>query len=221
MFTGLIEAIGTVTAVRPGDRGLVLEVEAGVVATDATLGASIAVNGVCLTVTAIHGPRLRFDVSPETAARTTFMASRPGRRVHLERALRLGARLDGHLVQGHVDGLGTVSGTARDGDAWRCSYRLPPELLPQVVLKGSIALDGVSLTIAALDGDVVTVAVVPHTAAQTLLVGLAAGAAVHVETDIIGKYVARLLAPLLGPAGTTRPGLDAAFLAAHGFLGRR
>jgi riboflavin synthase len=258
MFTGLIEAIGTVTAVRPSGAGLVLEVEPGPAASGhgrfgegAALGASIAVNGVCLTVTApvrggAGGPssgsapgsagrssgsapgssgRLRFDVSPETAARTTFAAARPGTRVHLEQALRFGDRLDGHLVQGHVDGLATVDGTGRDGDAWRCSYRLPAELLPQVVLKGSIALDGVSLTVAALEGDRVTVAVVPHTAAHTLLVGLSDGARVHVETDIIGKYVARLLglgaSGGAGPGSATRPALDAAFLAAHGFVGRR
>ncbi len=225
MFTGLIEAIGAVTSVRAGSGGLVLEIDAGPVVAGSPLGASVAVNGVCLTVTAISGPRLSFDVSPESVARTTFAAARPGLRVHLERAMQLGARLDGHLVQGHVDGLATVAGVARDGSAWRCSYRLPASLLPQVVLKGSIALDGVSLTIAALEGDVVTVAVVPHTAGHTLLTQASPGARVHVETDIIGKYVARLLG--LG-AAPSRPephagglgGLDAAFLAEHGFAGR-
>jgi riboflavin synthase len=225
MFTGLIEAIGAVIATRTSGGGLALEVDAGALAKGNAIGASVAVNGVCLTVTAISGPRLTFDVSPETLGRTTFATARPGQRVHLERALQLGGRLDGHLVQGHVDGLATVAGVARDGASWRCSYRLPEALLPQVVLKGSIALDGVSLTIASLDSDVVTVAVVPHTAANTLLAEAPPGARVHVETDIIGKYVARLLGvghagPAAGHGPGMRGGLDAAFLGEHGFLAR-
>jgi riboflavin synthase len=222
MFTGLIEAIGHVTAARQGGGGFTLEVAAGPLSSASPLGASVAVNGVCLTVTAISEGRLSFDVSPETVARTTFAAARPGLRVHLERAMQLGARLDGHLVQGHVDGLATVAAVSRDGAAWRCSYDLPDALLPQVVLKGSIAIDGVSLTIASLEGARVSVAVVPHTASHTLLTEAAPGARVHVETDIIGKYVARLLGlGRVGPASEPpRAPLDAAFLAEHGFLAR-
>jgi riboflavin synthase len=221
MFTGLIEDIGTIDAIQLANGGARLTVRSTLATGELAavpLGASIAVQGACLTVTEHRRGTFVFDVSRETLSRTMFGTSQVGQRVHLERAMQLGARLDGHLVQGHIDGLGHALGSERSGDGWTCNYRVPTELLPYVVLKGSIAIDGVSLTIAELEGDGVAVAVVPHTASNTLLVHHRPGQRVHLETDIIGKYVARLMGFSAPQGPGHRPsGIDAAFLATHGF----
>lgn len=219
MFTGIIEDLGRVATVDLGAGGARLRVETRLATgdlADVKLGDSIAVMGACLTVTHHVRGALTFDVSTESLARTTLGRLTPGRKVHLERALRLGGRLDGHLVQGHVDGVARLADKARAGFGWELTYALADALLPQVVEKGSIALDGVSLTISRLVGPRITVALVPHTAAHTLLVDTAVGDEVNVETDLLGKYVQRLLS--LGRAAA--PGgreLDLAFLAEHGF----
>ena len=236
MFTGIIEDLGRVAAADVHSGGATLRVETRLATgdlADVKLGDSIAVMGACLTVTHHARGALAFDVSPESLRRTTLGRLGAGRKVHLERALRLGGRLDGHLVQGHVDAIARLVDKARAGDGWELTYALPDALLPQVVEKGSIALDGVSLTIARLVGPRISVAVVPHTAAHTLLTDTAIGDAVNVETDVLGKYVQRVLSlgrgavggPPAGPSGggDTRPagslggGLDLAFLAEHGF----
>lgn len=215
MFTGIIQEIGTVQA-RAGGRLTVAAKMASGDHGDIKLGDSIAVHGPCLTVVEHVKGRLTFDLSDETLGRSSLADLRPGARVHLERALRLGDRLDGHLVQGHVDGVGRVAALVRASAGWVLEVELPPDLLPFVVAKGSVALDGVSLTIATLEGARIGVAVVPHTAAETTLADVRVGQAVNVETDILGRYVARLLkfgAPKAG--GLT---LDA--LARGGFLDR-
>ncbi len=220
MFTGIIEDIGTIEAVDTGADGARLRVRTQLATgetADVPLGASVAVCGACLTVTAHVRGAFTFDVSRESLARTTLGALKAGARVHLERAMVLGGRLDGHIVQGHVDGVGEVAEIRRDGIGWTCIYRIPRELLGQLVLKGSIAIDGVSLTVASLEDDRVGIALVPHSAGQTLLAAMRPGHKVNVETDIIGKYVARLLG-LAGPGDRpTAGGLDLAFLTAHGF----
>ena len=227
MFTGIIQDIGTVQRV-PGPGGGRIEVATRLATGDVTdirLGDSIAVHGPCLTVVS-HAPgRLTFDVSPETLKRSSLASLRPSARVHLERAMRLGDRLDGHIVQGHVDGVGRcVAWRALGaGLGWELSVEVPDALLPYVVAKGSIALDGVSLTIASLDGANVGVAIVPHTGSQTLLGAMAVGQSVNVETDVLGRYVARLLAFAgVAPPDGGRPGggLSLEALARSGFLDR-
>ncbi len=188
MFTGIVEERGRVAVA--GDGHLV--VEARTVVRDSDVGASVSVNGVCLTVVERTDASLRFDLSEQTLERTCLRDLRPGDPVNLERPVTLVARLGGHLVQGHVDGVGEV--TRVDVDAAggaRVSLRVPTELARYVVERGSIAIDGVSLTIAAVDGEEITVALIPHTLAVTTL-GLAApGRQVNVEADVIARYVER------------------------------
>ena len=188
MFTGIVEERGRVAVARDGH----LVVEARTVVRDSDVGASVSVNGVCLTVVERTDTSLRFDLSEQTIERTCLRDLRPGDPVNLERPVTLVARLGGHLVQGHVDGVGEV--TRVDADATggaRLSLRVPAELARYVVERGSIAIDGVSLTIAAVDGEEITVALIPHTLAVTTL-GLAApGRRVNVEADVIARYVER------------------------------
>ncbi len=179
------------------------------------LGDSIAVDGACLTVVELGPGRFSADLSEETMRRTAFANAKSGQLVHLERALRLGDRLGGHLVQGHVDAVGTVASVAAVGDGFEVTWELPEALLDTVVEKGSIAIDGASLTIATLCGTRVSAAIVPHTATRTTLTRKAAGAPVNVETDMIGKYVRRSLER---SAATGPGGLDVETLEKAGFL---
>ncbi|HET7874987.1 MAG TPA: riboflavin synthase [Methylomirabilota bacterium] len=190
MFTGIIEEIGTVLNLE-GSR---LVVQARGVLEGSGVGASVAVNGVCLTVVE-HGPgRLAFDLGPETLARTTLGELGAGAGVNLERPLRLGSALGGHLVQGHVDGVGVVSGMSRDGDSARLTIEWQdPALAPLLIPQGSIAVDGVSLTIAALGERALEIMLIPHTLSATTLGGLKAGRRVNLEADMFGKYVQRFL----------------------------
>jgi len=188
VFTGIVEERGRVAVARDGH----LVVEARTVVRDSDVGASVSVNGVCLTVVERTDTSLRFDLSEQSIERTCLGDLRPGDPVNLERPVTLVARLGGHLVQGHVDGVGDV--TRVDVDATggaRVSLRVPAELSRYVVERGSIAIDGVSLTIAAVDGEEITVALIPHTLAVTTL-GLAApGRQMNVEADVIARYVER------------------------------
>jgi riboflavin synthase len=189
MFSGIIEELGRVRAV-VGHR---LEIACRTVTADSPIGASVAVNGVCLTVVERDGASLTFDLSEETLARTVVGALRRDARVNLERPVTLATRLSGHLVQGHVDGVGTIVSVARD-EAGGATFRLriPAELSRYVVHKGSIAVDGVSLTVASVHDDGISVALIPHTLAVTTLGTAAPGDPVHLEVDVIAKYVERL-----------------------------
>ena len=191
MFTGIVEELGSVLHV-VGDR---LVVASRTAALDSDVGASVAVNGVCLTVVERGGGRLAFDVSEETRARTSLVRLSPGSQVNLERPLTLATRLGGHLVQGHVDGVGTVTAVEPDasGSGSTMSIRPPAELLRYVVEKGSIGVDGVSLTVAGLADGAFTVALIPHTLAVTTLGSAAPGDPVNLEVDVIAKYVERML----------------------------
>jgi riboflavin synthase len=190
MFTGIVEELGAVRALDGGR----LVVGCPLVATDSPIGASVAVNGTCLTVVERSDETLSFDLSGETLDRTTLGSVHAGSSVNLERPVSLAARLGGHLVQGHVDGVGEVVAIARDSDGGATlTVRIPGELEPLVVQKGSIAIDGVSLTVAALDGPEVQIALIPHTLAATTLGAAAAGDPVNVEVDMIGRYVAHLM----------------------------
>lgn len=193
MFTGIIRELGRVEAVAGGDEGVRLTVRAPQTAALARVGDSVAVNGVCLTATAAADGLLAFDAVPETLRRTALGRLAPGRDVNVEPALRAGEPLGGHLVQGHVDGVGTVRSLAAEGDGARLEVEAPAEVLRYCVEKGSIAVEGVSLTIAALTPVAVEIALVPHTLAATTLGGLGPGDAVNLEVDVLAKYVERLL----------------------------
>ncbi len=195
MFTGIVEELGTVVAFdRRGDAAR-LTVGAVTARDGSEVGASVAVNGVCLTVVERPSDGLVFEVGPETLRRTALGGLRPGRRVNLERPLRLGGALGGHLVLGHVDGVGTVERVERVESTARVRIALPDrELAPLLIPQGSVAVDGVSLTIAALAVTTFEVMLIPHTLAVTTFGGLAGGEAVNVETDVIGKYLQRSLA---------------------------
>jgi len=214
MFTGLVEGTGIIRAITRMAEGLRLTLEPPFPAAELTLGESVAVAGACLTVTALQGGTFQAEVSPETLSRTTLGLKKVGERVNLERALRLGDRLGGHLVTGHVDGVGQVVERRPGPEHLVLRFLMPPSLCPYIIEKGSIAIDGVSLTVNAVQGQSVAVNIVPYTAAKTTLPELKVGDRVNVETDIIGKYVARLLKVRL----PENSGLSEEFLAEHGFL---
>ena len=193
MFTGIIEELGEVVDVQSRGDSAVLVVRASLVASDAPHGASIAVNGVCLTVIGAEGARLSFDVMAETLKRSVIGALRAGERVNLERAVRADGRLDGHIVQGHVDGTGVVI-SRTPGDAWDLvRFGLPAELSKYVAEKGSIAVDGVSLTVTAVGDDWFEVGLIPETLRATTLGTKQPGDPVNLEVDVLAKYVARLV----------------------------
>ena len=195
MFTGIVEELGVVRGIAGAGATRRLEVVASTTLEGSELGASVAVNGVCLTVVQCKPDGLAFDVGPETLVRTALSRLTVGDRVNLERPLRLGAALGGHLVLGHVDGVAVVTDVTRVESTARVRFALPgPELAPLVVDKGSVAVDGVSLTVAALDDGGFEVMLIPHTLEATNLGRLEGGNAVNIETDVIGKYVLRSLA---------------------------
>jgi riboflavin synthase len=190
MFTGIVEEVGTVA--QPGSR---MHVLCRSVLEDARVGSSIAVNGVCLSAVQLDSGGFWMDLSPETLSRTNLGQLRAGGLVNLERPLALGDRLSGHIVQGHVDGTAElVSLTELIDGNWWLSVRVPPELDPYMIAKGSITLDGISLTIAALEGCVLSVAIIPHTYEHTAVRGLQPGSRLNIEVDMIAKYVEKLTA---------------------------
>lgn len=217
MFTGLVEELGRVGKVLRGAHSIRLTVQATKVLEDARLGDSIAVDGACLTVVEFGRDSFTVDIMPETFDRTTLSHRRTGDPVNLERTLRVGDRLGGHIVSGHVDAVGTlVSVTPRD-NANILRIRVPASLGPYLVPQGSVAVDGVSLTVVDCGEDWFEVSLIPHTREVTVLSRRRAGESVNVETDVLGKYVCRML----GSAGRKTDagrGLDADFLSRHGFL---
>lgn len=195
MFTGLVEALGIVQAVDQEGAGKRLIVVAPTLAPDLKVGASVAINGVCLTVVEKTGTTLHFQAGPETLTRTNLGALTPGDRVNLERPLRLGDRLDGHLVQGHVDGTGQVAQRQKAGtEDWELVWFTCPRVLTdQMVGKGSVAVDGVSLTLVDVEAGRFSVALIPHTLANTTLGFKQPGAVVNLETDLFAKYAWKFL----------------------------
>lgn len=189
MFTGIIET--TAPILRKTDTSLVLERPTHF--KDLTVGCSISVSGVCLSVVSFDEVSMHFNVVGETWARTNLGSKKEGDRVNVERALAANGRFEGHIVQGHSEGTAEVVELTSDGQWTILTVRLPAELLSSVVFKGSIAIDGVSLTVAALNGDLCTIALIPHTLEVTTLGGLKAGDTVNIETDILAKYVASIL----------------------------
>ena len=205
MFTGLIEAVGRVSALQPAPGGYALRIRTAL-APDLAPGDSLAVNGVCLTVTRVGGDEVSADVGPETARITTLGTLVPDQAVNLERPMRPDGRVGGHFVQGHVDGLGSVQAVRQDGGAHWLTIGFDPSAAALLVRKGSIALDGISLTVADIAADRFDVMIIPFTWTHTALPGVRPGDRVNLEFDIVGKYVARLaevaMAGRLGTAGT-------------------
>lgn len=220
MFTGLIEGTGILLRTDRHGVDARMVIKPGFAMDNLALGESIAVDGACLTVVSFRGDAFTADVSAETLARTTLGAKQPGRRLNLERAMRMGDRLGGHLVSGHVDGIGVLRDRTREGRSWRLFFEIPPQLARYVIAKGSIAVNGISLTVNGCSEGRFDVNVVPHTAEQTTIDELQGGDEVNIETDLIGKYVERMLRgwseKLGAPAGENR--IDEDFLRRHGFL---
>lgn len=199
MFTGIIEELGVIRRITSARAGARLEVSAHTVLSDAKLGDSIAVNGVCLTVVAQGADWFAADVSAETLRRTSLKQAAAGTRVNLERAMAANGRFGGHIVQGHVDGTGEFEEARPSGDGWVLRIGFPPELARYIVEKGSITVDGISLTVAALGETWFEIAVIPHTWKVTNLGTLARAATVNLEVDIIAKYVERMMAHFAEP----------------------
>jgi riboflavin synthase len=194
MFTGIVEELGTIRRVTPHATGVRLEIAASLVLEDARVGDSISVNGCCLTVVAVSPGTCDVDVVEESLRVTSLVGIRQGDRVNLERSVRLADRLGGHLVQGHVDGVATLlAREARSDGSLQLRFGAPPEILRYVVYKGAIAVDGISLTVAGVDADTFSIAVIPHTQAVTTLGFRQPGERVNVETDVLARYVEKLL----------------------------
>jgi riboflavin synthase len=196
MFTGLIEALGTVRRLDPVGAGRDLIIAEPALAPQLAIGESVAVNGACLTVVERDAESFRFQVGPETLARTNLGELTVGDAVNLERSLRLSDRLGGHLVQGHVDGMGTIASRQTEGDWELVWFHCPEDLAALTVSKGSVAVDGISLTVVDVTKDGFSVALIPHTLAKTTLGRKTVGATANLETDLLAKYVAKLILPL-------------------------
>jgi len=202
MFTGIIEAVGKVTGIERGGEAIRLSVASGKIAEDVALGDSVSINGVCLTVTDIQAPRISFDAVYETMRKTTLGDLGVGDAVNLERALPVGGRLGGHIVQGHVDGTGRIASIRPVGNSWFVYVDTTPELMRYIVTKGSVAVNGISLTVTEAEDRTFALSIIPHTWENTTLENLRAGDAVNIETDILGKYVEKMLSGY-GVSGST------------------
>jgi riboflavin synthase len=217
LFTGLIQDLGKIQSLERRGEGIFLTVATGLPLGDVKIGDSIAVDGVCLTVVRLSPRAFTAEVSPETLNRTTLSKAPAGRPVNLEKALRVSDFLGGHLVSGHVDGTGEVVSVFVEGNAWRYRFRAPQEIGRYLIEKGSVAVDGISLTVAEIEEPEFAVAVIPHTAQSTTLGMKKAGDPVNLEIDPIAKYVEKFLRQGERPAAKGSR-LDAGFLAQHGFL---
>ncbi len=189
MFTGIVEEVGTLRSIRPGVDSFVLDLSATLVTEGAGVGDSILTDGICLTVTSLRPGGFTADAMPETVRRTTLSERRPGDRLNLERAMTLRSRLGGHLVTGHIDGVGVVRAVSPEDNALVVELEAPDAVAGMTVDQGSVAVDGVSLTVVAVAGDRIRVSLIPHTAAVTTLGRLKPGARVNLEADVIAKYV--------------------------------
>jgi riboflavin synthase len=221
MFTGIIEGVGTIAQLTKSGAGISMAVAAELDLDQTGIGDSIAVNGACLTAVKIENQRFHVDVSPETLSTTTLSSAQLGQRVNLERALRLSDRLDGHLVSGHIDGIGVVARYRSEGNAIVIAIKVPEQLVRYMIVKGSVAVDGVSLTINRLQKNLFEASVIPHTASETTVGDYKPGSSVNIETDLVGKYIERFVQTPSHDspdASHGRRGIDRELLAKSGFL---
>jgi len=216
VFTGIVEELGTVKRIERGSKSIVLTIAAEKVLEDVKLGDSIATNGVCLTVTSFSDQEFSVDVMPETMRHSSLGDLTVGAKVNLERALSLGDRLGGHLVSGHIDGVGIITGKRREDNATIVTIKPDQELLKYIIHKGSIAIDGVSLTVATLNEEGFTISLIPHTSQVTLLGEKDVGDKVNLEGDMIGKYVERMMTADNNQGDSSNIDLD--LLEKNGFL---
>jgi riboflavin synthase len=215
LFTGIVEELGVIKAVRRGADSARLVIDAGKIIAGSRLGDSIMVNGVCLTSTYFGGRDFTADVMAETLDKSNLGILKTGDRVNLERALRLGDRLGGHIVSGHIDGTGTISQCEKRDIATLITIKAPETLMRYIIKKGSVAIDGISLTVVDFELDAFQVSLIPHTARETTLGFKKTGDTVNLEGDIIGKYIERMMS-FRSPGNDSR--LSLGFLAEHGFL---
>lgn len=204
MFTGIVEETGKIESVTKGSKSAILTVAAHKVLENTKIGDSIAVNGVCLTVTSISGNKFTADVMAETIRRSSLGSLKHGSKVNLERAMAADGRFGGHIVSGHIDGVGTIRSLIREDNAVWVEIETPDKLLKYIVEKGSIAIDGISLTVAKLTDDSFSVSVIPHTGEETTLLTKKPGDIVNLENDIVGKYVERFINFNAGDTGRTQ-----------------
>lgn len=216
MFTGLVEEVGITQSILKGSKSAKITIKAAKVLEEVSLGDSIATNGVCLTVTSFTNNTFSVDVMAETMRKSNLNNLKPGDKVNLERALRLGDRLGGHLVSGHVDGIGTIKEFKKEDNAIWVSINTPSSILKYIIQKGSIAIDGISLTIAYVDDEIFKVSIIPHTKDATTLLTKNIGSEVNLECDMIGKYVEKLLA--FKENTPVQSNIDMNFLSKHGFV---
>jgi len=216
LFTGIIEEIGVIKEIKYGEKSSILTIEAKKVLEETKLGDSIAVNGICLTVTGSGTNYFTADAMAETLRKTNLKILKRGNPVNLERALKLSDRLGGHIVSGHVDGTGVIASFQREDNAVWVSIQADAGLLKYIVMKGSIAIDGVSLTVAYTKDGCFGVSVIPHTGDQTILLKKHVGDTVNLECDIIGKYVEKLMSAK-AESGERSSGIDMSFLEKNGF----
>ncbi len=219
MFTGIIEGLGSVVGMRPSGLGRRLTIDTDFDLGDTKIGDSLSVSGACLTAVIVEARRFQADVSPETLDRTTFVKTKVGDRVNIERALMLTGRLDGHLVSGHVDCIGTIKERKPVGNATVIAIEVPPSLSPYIIEKGSIAVDGISLTVNHRTRTHFHVSVIPHTGILTTIGHKQVGEQVNIETDMIGKYVERFLSHYQNKTEETgESSIDMDLLTKTGFL---
>jgi len=221
MFTGIIEGLGTIAGIRYSGQGKRLTVEADFSLDQTKIGDSISLSGACLTAVKIDGKRFEIDVSPETLQITTFGQAKVGERLNIERALRLSDRIDGHLVSGHIDGVGTVKKRESLSNAIIVTIGVDESLTQYMIAKGSVAMDGISLTINARESDNFSVSVIPYTAKLTTIGFKNKGDRVNIETDMIGKYVERFISVRPGRSKENRSkqaSIDHAYLVKTGFI---
>ena len=216
MFTGIVEEIGQIAAIRKGSASAVLSIIASKLLEGTSIGDSIAVNGICLTVTGMQERSFTADVMAETLRRSSLGVLGKGAAVNLERAMAADGRFGGHIVSGHIDGTGEIVSMQREDNAVWVEVETPPQLLRYIVEKGSIAIDGISLTVAKVTDSSFSVSLIPHTGEETTLLSKKVGDPVNLENDIVGKYVERFLT-FEKPAETSCQSVDLAFLAEHGF----
>ena len=217
MFTGIVEEIGTVIGIQQSGESFVLTIKAGKILEDVQLGDSIAVNGVCLTVTQFSKDQFSVDVMPETVKATSLKIVKRGSAVNLERAMAAGGRFGGHFLSGHVDGTGVITSKKPFENAVYYEIETDPKLLKYIILKGSIAVDGTSLTVFDVSENSFTISLIPHTMKETILGNKGSGDIVNLETDMIGKYVSHFLTGLIDNPAEKKTGITEQFLEENGF----